>query len=368
MSYTKSKVLFHLKVPQLTMFSFRNRFEKILQIYLGYCYFTFFTPFYFTFNTPLSNSTINNLNMRSWVPQKIICAFGSILVLFWTSLSVRQSFPSAGTALNPNTYFDIAILASNFMVKLTWTKLIWKNQKDIKRLFVHLQNLNFHAKNVSGKKHVIVQVCTNKLVICGIFLFYSLTMICNLFTCYSLCRGHTTRDIFYENGYLQILCDWMRWALNVQGTCNVSNLTTLDIVLIGIGTIGYILRNLSAFLPDIYTCLSAIILWCVVYTFCVNLPQISAINSSEEWKAIYQDFHKVVKTAKLVNKAIGLLPFWHLIENTVYYSLRFQQAFLDVLRKNEWTNLIRMITFVPAEIGMFIIAADVCRQVRKIKH
>lgn len=147
----------------------------------------------------------------------------------------------------------------------------------------------------------------------------------------------------------------------------MSNLNSMDIILTGVGYFGYVQRNIFAYLPDLLTCASAITLWTVAYSFCRNLEESCKITCKTEWTVIEENFLKIIDTSKLVNKCIGSLPFWYLIENTVYFSLRFQQAFLEGLVLNKWTSLLHIGSFMPAEIGMFVIAADICRQVSFIR-
>ncbi len=101
------------------------RFENILTYFLTFAYYIFASPFKVKTNDLII--TVNPTRLSSWFPQKCLCAFSSILVILWQLLLIRESFPSIGNVLTPSTYFGLGITASTLMIKVTFTKQVWRN-------------------------------------------------------------------------------------------------------------------------------------------------------------------------------------------------------------------------------------------------
>lgn len=250
------------------------------------------------------------------------------------------------------------------MVKLTMVTRLWKYQTEIVQLIKQLRNLRISRHCHLPLNSFIVKICTKRLILYFVLTLYTITIIGNISTCYALCRSPSALTRFKHNGYLKTICDWMNWVTKIEFSCYSNNFTLIELSLIILGILAHVSRNTFAYLPDTFSATLALTLWSVVYLFSKNLKERQALRKREEWLEVYEDFKAVKDIARLVNKVAGSLFLWHLIEFTAYYSLRFQRSFVDCLTISECDSLFHMISFLPGAIGVLIVSADICHQVR----
>src|SRR5258705_242975 len=122
MAKTSEGILPEMKVFKLFISRKQIKLENLLRLYLTYSFYLLASPFYLKRSNHLQIQRFElkrTFQKKTWLPQKIACGLASICSIFWQLFHVRQSFPNKETAFTPSSYFEVVIIVTNLLVKIT---------------------------------------------------------------------------------------------------------------------------------------------------------------------------------------------------------------------------------------------------------
>lgn len=125
---------------------------SFLKIYLNLAYYAGLWPFRLVTLQNRDNGKIS-VSLKSFLPQKILCATLSFLVYFWHA-RLQLTVPVFTQDLNrPGTFFEIAFVTVELVQKLRILKHFWWNQQDFLSIFSQILDDSV-ASDIQYKMHI----------------------------------------------------------------------------------------------------------------------------------------------------------------------------------------------------------------------
>lgn len=353
-----------------------HAFTNFLQVFINFSYLLFLSPTRFTCDKQ------GVFHMNKWWLQKIICLIFAILDIIWTLNHIYVSIPTSSNSSDPSKYFQCCLSVLSAAYKFVCLRFFWFRQPILLSILNYIsQQGALLTSNVSmaTRNHFI----SRKLTVSIICFFYFALLFCNIF---SEGRAHSSDESFWS---LHRFCKSI--AANSPFPLPLL-LPHGDKFLTVFTSIGYLhLRILSAYcdllllmvVMTMWTCSRAFALYLqqttteaylqgsqTIFTTKLRIrPKLHSLN--ETWLKIQANLEFLRKMSASMNKLFGQNVTLFLSESVLYYSIGFNDVFVEAAAEHngrDWGVMIRFLVFFGSTCAIMITAADVTYQMDSLKE
>lgn len=307
---------------------------------------------------------------KSWLPQKILCAFFTILYFPQALLKLLLNLPT--NAKDPSKYFAVTYVASVTLYEVTFIKIYWMRQADITGILNFLLDpQNTFPIPASGSFPINLR---------GKYCFH-LFRILNM----TFVTGHWLHDAWVA-AYPNIGCHLkLLWSTMVTiGSKSIPVLRNVtDHQRWIFPNDGYPFTIIETFLGVFAACgnYSRIVLYShvgadlIILTatlqaaakaFGSRMTQHSSNPlSTTRWKYIKVQYRTIKQLAILISQVLGSHMTLFLLQVIVYYSVSFDKIFIEKDFPN-WVEIVPVSFYCANNIVVLWITGDISVQVRTL--
>lgn len=339
----------------------REQLANFWKIFFDVQYFLLCSPFRMRMQ-PIEKS-LPMVVASSWLPQKVSCGIFTILGLLFLAARMHQAVPTDRKDPSMYLFISFRVTTTLFTVGRVW--LFWWDQARLLDIF------NFILRN----QHILPDP---KIALIK-FIFQTKMGKIAFFIIGCLLLTITTGYSVIEN-WPSILQMWKETYLSD----NYPSASVQKIVEM-LTCLGYIWAHLMGFSHELFMLLVVIIVWlpakgfaeqlCSTQLFtrdrdpnAVNIFSLDATGNickgtHESWFQVRNHYCAIKKLTAMVNRVFGWVQFCFLLETVLYYSVRFDEMFLERQNKLNWCDIPVNIYFLMITMTAFLLSADVCKQV-----
>lgn len=289
-----------------------------LKLFFDFCYFLCISPFRLVWD-----KTTHSYFIHCFLPQKLFCAFITVLYLIPLCSSLRHEYPNNPKSSNQIfTYFKVVFFV---IFRLNFLKILWLNQLQIKNLINFILKSNFqfvvsYWHRIFFSKGVQILVLAFQLAlilvsfITGHRLFpdsFQVTQL-SLSTWSSQVLTSARRALFLKasDQSAQISKYQQAWSAS-------------DYFLFLVGSFGFLYRHIHILLSEFYLYLLSAVMWCCTSSFAVH-----TLRYCKSWMTLKQNYKLLASLAAHINHSLSTLAFWWLTGSIFYFSLNVDIMFL----------------------------------------
>ncbi len=385
--------------------------SNFLKLYFDYLFYLCLSPFQFI----RDSAQPGHFSVRTWLPQKVICGLChlfSLLVLV-RDLQSKVLQPASSFHKNPVKYFTLIDSIFNFIYKATLIKRLWWNQKE----FVNLMSFITSTPCFQSQGH---SKLAKPIYIHGVLLFYGFVGTASLIAGKNFVSGLAEWTPDWWGRRLVVLSRYtfyIDWKMG-KGAPQIGEISGWEIGLAGITALGLLSRFILGFYIDLSILAMTTTLWTATLEFSKVIrfspfekwvgghqrqsgnftrtvkvvevfkgrgisshkkrigtgnghwddgdTQLSGFSANfggstvvSGWAAIYDHFDAIRILSTLINKALGSLVIWFVLEALMYYAVNMD-AFLitkDLFKK------FYLLAYYLGTVVIFSFSSNVCKEV-----
>lgn len=342
-------------------------------IYVKFCYYFCIYPFRIVIlpcklNETNEGPTNSSIQLKSWLPQKIVCAVSQFFGMFWLLKRCQNNLPNYN---NPSFYIRFFHHYVNFFVKVAMLKNAWCNQNDFYNIANFLHNPTTRLLQNVKYRYLIYSFCAINFGLSILAVIGGVDMQ----PIAALHMWNSTK--WLEKMFTEAQHVFLLKSFNSTTSSNVFEyFSWKQYVLIPIATMGFVQKQLLSHFCDLHVLLSTLTLWVSIKAFHDELSQSSMARKGSyhgkvfkyklNWDAVHEMYTNLQRMSELQNKLVGRYITLYLLEITLYNSIMLDRVF-KYFENGDWFGLARYIIFI-CEISMSLwFAADSCHKVTYLK-
>lgn len=299
--------------------------------------------------------------IKSWFPQKIICAILTLLGCFWILRELRTSIPTKGK--NPTQHFNFVSQAFHSILKLITIKQFWCRKESILKIVQFISNVETdwiglspvkqHSK--SWRSHLLATVLPIALISLYAGIAFINWVIGPGISVFAVSSDNIVKDEWsIDLWWMGMIRDSrFNFFLPSPGNSKIAEISQFDYVLAALTSLGYLQRRIFGMYTDLFIVLAVMGFYQTTSAFKQSL------DDCKSWSKIHEYFKILKRLSNLMNGLFG---------SNVALLATFVMAFfpvtLDALitQRNAW-KLASILFYYCNYVATFLISAAAANQV-----
>ncbi len=331
------------------------------KIYFSTIYFLLCSPFHISFRG-------EHFVKKTWWPQKLICAFMTIISIYWILQDLGPSKYTPNAPKNPTVLFVTACKLINAVGLLATLKLIWCNQEKFILILNHLgKKFGNCIQSQNSKRYNLECIFSAKLLV---------PCTCGLYTGIALFDALAGRGLgVYQKSH----------EARLNSTAEYFPLQ-LDKIISVILKVGWYHRRILGAHMEAFLLFTACTMWTSVNHLVYFLDNNSTKENSKQdfifvgkhiiiemecrhkgWLSIYSQYLSLKQLTNMINPIIGFSVTCSLAAGVLEYAIGLDEVFVEKTA-SQLANSAGIIFYFFNKITFIMISADVCRKISGFKE
>lgn len=351
----------------------REQAVGYLKIFFDFQYFLLNSPF----RLKLERTEVDDscrVTVKSWLPQKILCGFLTILGFVWLSGVMRTCLPAKSK--DPSLFLLMVLFVVWVLARILRVKIYWFEQANLVAILNHILDRQ-NELSLPTTSPLLKFILTSKKcliafgLICTLYIALPIT---NLLAGMSLDSGKNVNEP-HETWWPRMIRLGRRNFFLGNVTSDTGDTIVGVLTALGFGWRQVVGTNIQ---PLVF--LVSFLAWLPSKGFAEQLLGSTSSQFSEEskgvgenkctnsrqkcWIEIRKEYEIVKKLMSMINGMFGWSNCYFLIELILYYCVTIDKIFWKEYFP-DWINIWSNAVFLSIQVGAFLLAADICEQVTR---
>lgn len=335
-------------------------------IYAKFCYYLCIYPFHIVFlphtlNETDESTTNRSIQLKFWLPQKIVCALRQFFGIFLLLGRCQNNLPNYN---NPSFYIRFLHHYVNFFAKVVMLKIAWCNKNDFYNIVNVLNKSTTVLLQDVKYRYFIFSFCVLNFGLSILAVIGGVDM-----------QPLETLHTWNSTQWLEKMATKTQHVFLLESFNNITSSNVFEYyswkqyILIPIATMGFVQKQLLSYFCDLQVLLSTFTLWVSIKKFhdklshstmaCKRRYHGKVFKYKLHWDQVHEMCTDLQQVSELLNKLVGTYITLHLLEITLYNSIMLDTVFKS-FENGDWFGLVRYVTFICEISISFWFAADSC--------